>query len=714
MIFSVIVPFLNEEKLIERCIKALLDQDFPSGEFELIFIDNGSHDLSPDIARRYPVRLLQESQKDPYIARNRGIEAAQGEFIAFTDADCLVDRNWLSGLYRSFQENHADIVIGRLLYPTPTPLSLECHEQYYHVKLDDICRHKRKAYYYGHAGNMAMRTKAFNEIGLFTGMPIVGDTEIIHRLIKHQPDANIVYEPDITAIHAEVTSFWHYLYKQYECGQYSETYRNASSYRPLRLSDNIRLTKLCFNRYQYGPWKTIVFGNTLFSGFLFYMAGRLLRRFHKPDLPQNGKLPNPMKAFEKLLTGTTYLSRSIQSVRLRYTVNGGILGFASALTLLAISAAPVVFSSALAFSRYFGQRWGILMCGALLGTAAGAVWGIRQDGTRYLFGSLRRIYRDQQWRFSYNRRTTPVVRDILASHTIPEPTKTIILIYNSMFGMSLELESLKLPPGCAVTTNRRYLKDAAAVVFHVPTLRKLPEYQRPARQKWVAWFMESGVQYPLLHDPSLMKQFDLMMSYRRRGDIWTPYYFPDFQQLVQTNLAPKREENCIAMFFSFLGELSGRNTYVEELVKHMDVHSYGRFLRNRPLPRDAGRDTKLQVISKYKFNLAYENSIEIDYVTEKFFDPLEVGCVPVYMGAPNVEEFAPGDNCYINAAEFGGPKALAEFLLELNEDDEAYNAYHAWRKQPVRPQYQRLFEEQRIHPLLRLCQVLQERRLDAE
>src|SRR5215510_7368406 len=97
MIFSVVVPFLNEENLIEKCIKSLLQQDFDQEKYELIFVDNGSIDDSTDIVRNYHnITLLYEPQQDPYLARNRGIRAAQGQFIVFTDADCVADRHWLA------------------------------------------------------------------------------------------------------------------------------------------------------------------------------------------------------------------------------------------------------------------------------------------------------------------------------------------------------------------------------------------------------------------------------------------------------------------------------------------------------------------------------------------------------------------------------------------------------------------------------------------
>lgn len=345
----------------------------------------------------------------------------------------------------------------------------------------------------------------------------------------------------------------------------------------------------------------------------------------------------------------------------------------------------------------------------LLGSAIGAVWDIYLDGARKLSGRVRRVFREMKWMVVHHNKTAKNAKALLANNAISPPTKTLILMYNSMFGLPFPFEELQLPPGCAFTVNRRYWREASAVMFHIPTLHRLHGLRRPPGQLWVAWFMESGVQYPILNNPRFMSQFDLTMSFRRQADIWAPCYLPDFNQLVSTTPKPKSKDQVLAFFFSYLGERSGRNAYVQELMRYIDAHSYGRFLRNRPLPNDSGRTTKLDVLSGYKFNLAYENSIEDDYVTEKFFDPLEAGCVPVYLGAPNIDDYAPGDRCYINAADFNGPKKLAEYLLALNEDEEAYNAYQAWRRRPPRAQYRRLDEERRIPPFVRLCKLLQRR-----
>jgi hypothetical protein len=138
-------------------------------------------------------------------------------------------------------------------------------------------------------------------------------------------------------------------------------------------------------------------------------------------------------------------------------------------------------------------------------------------------------------------------------------------------------------------------------------------------------------------------------------------------------------------------------------MRYIDVHSYGKFRRNRTLADDHGHATKLEMIAAYKFTLAFENAIGEDYVTEKFFDPLVAGSVPVYLGAPNVDLLAPGDHCYIDTADFAHPKALGEYLLALHHDAAAYDAYFAWKQQPLRPSFVQLLAGQREHPFLRLC-----------
>jgi hypothetical protein len=160
------------------------------------------------------------------------------------------------------------------------------------------------------------------------------------------------------------------------------------------------------------------------------------------------------------------------------------------------------------------------------------------------------------------------------------------------------------------------------------------------------------------------------------------------------------------MFQSATLDNNGRLAFAAELARHIAVDSYGRFMHNRDLPeRDRGTRTKRQVISRYRFCIAFENTREPDYVTEKLFQPLLVGTVPIYMGAPNVGDFVPDPGCYIDAEAHGGPKGLAEYLTHLMQSPAEYDAFLAWRRRPFPPHFTELLARKEVPTVDRLLQA---------
>jgi hypothetical protein len=263
---------------------------------------------------------------------------------------------------------------------------------------------------------------------------------------------------------------------------------------------------------------------------------------------------------------------------------------------------------------------------------------------------------------------------------------------------------------CVFTAARERLFEADAVVFHVPTL---PAGTLPAKrpgQVWVASSMESEVYYPALRDPRYMAAFDLTMTYRRDADVWSPYFGPGMADELTQPPMPKTEAAPAVYFCRNHRDRAGRAEYVAELMTHLAVDSYGASLQTRRLPGpDLGRRTKVATIARYRFTLAFENSIAHDYVTEKFFDPLIVGSVPVYLGAPNIDDYAPGRDCFVRVSDFSGPAALARHLLALAADEAAYARLLAWKRQPLRPEFQALLDRLHVPTHERLCALLHER-----
>jgi Glycosyltransferase family 10 (fucosyltransferase) C-term/Fucosyltransferase, N-terminal len=260
--------------------------------------------------------------------------------------------------------------------------------------------------------------------------------------------------------------------------------------------------------------------------------------------------------------------------------------------------------------------------------------------------------------------------------------------------------------GWSFTTDLGFLPRAAAVVFHLPTLNHLSFPPRLEGQKWVAWSMESRANYPLLGDGDFMGQFDITMTYEREATVWCPYFSPAVaDKLLQAEQA-KTELAPAVYFRSSQIDRSGRGRYAFELMKYVKVDSFGRMLRNRELADDRGQESRLTTLSRYKFTLAFENSVAPDYVTEKFFDPLIAGSVPVYLGAPNVADFAPGDHCFIDVTEFSGPAAVAAHLNALAQDDQAYAEYFSWKASGPRPKFRALLNGLRSSAFSRLCAAL--------
>lgn len=91
--YSFVVPVLNGEKTLAGTLRSIRAQTFQ--DFELIVVDNGSTDQTKRIARGFSDRYIYLSERSRSKARNRGAKAAKGTYLAFVDADVILDPNWL-------------------------------------------------------------------------------------------------------------------------------------------------------------------------------------------------------------------------------------------------------------------------------------------------------------------------------------------------------------------------------------------------------------------------------------------------------------------------------------------------------------------------------------------------------------------------------------------------------------------------------------------
>lgn len=110
---SVIVPAVGSEAFLGQCLERLMSQDL-AHPYEIIAIIREAHPLLDELRRTYPlVRFGFRTPADgPGGSRNCGIELARGRHLAFIDADCLPDRNWLTVLLATSRSNPGAIICG--------------------------------------------------------------------------------------------------------------------------------------------------------------------------------------------------------------------------------------------------------------------------------------------------------------------------------------------------------------------------------------------------------------------------------------------------------------------------------------------------------------------------------------------------------------------------------------------------------------------------
>lgn len=110
---TVIIPTFNDVGRLATCLWLLSQQDYPADLFEVIVVDNAStEDLRPALPDDPRFRLLHESKRGSYAARNTAVAHARGEILAFTDSDCLPRLDWLSQGVKALTATPAPDVIG--------------------------------------------------------------------------------------------------------------------------------------------------------------------------------------------------------------------------------------------------------------------------------------------------------------------------------------------------------------------------------------------------------------------------------------------------------------------------------------------------------------------------------------------------------------------------------------------------------------------------
>ena len=118
---SIVIPTLNRKKSLKACLNSLLKLDYPKSRFEIVVVDGGSSDGTDEMLRRNyaNIRMVIDRRDGISYARNTGWRVSRGEITAFTDDDCIIEKNWLKKLLTGFYSNKIAAVGGPVVLLNP-------------------------------------------------------------------------------------------------------------------------------------------------------------------------------------------------------------------------------------------------------------------------------------------------------------------------------------------------------------------------------------------------------------------------------------------------------------------------------------------------------------------------------------------------------------------------------------------------------------------
>jgi GT2 family glycosyltransferase len=164
---SVIIPTYNDWDCLSLCLEALSKQSYPNELFEIIVINNMPGSKPPE-NYKLPDNciLIDENKPGSYASRNAGIRISKGKIMAFTDADCIPDKDWIKNA-RTYMLAHPNIgrIAGKieLFYRSSKLVNVELYEKVYAFNQELYVKNDATAV----TANLFTYRSSFDKVGFF-------------------------------------------------------------------------------------------------------------------------------------------------------------------------------------------------------------------------------------------------------------------------------------------------------------------------------------------------------------------------------------------------------------------------------------------------------------------------------------------------------------------------------------------------------------------
>ncbi|MEZ0335883.1 MAG: glycosyltransferase family 2 protein [Gemmatimonadales bacterium] len=166
---SIVIPTYGRPGQLAECLRSIAQLDYPRDRYEVIVVDDGGPSLLDPVVAPFraqvSLQLIRQRNAGPSAARNAGAERASGEYLAFTDDDCLLDPGWLGALAGVWKES-PDCMAGGLTLNAAEGISSATSQ----LIVDVVYRHYNADPAHARfvaSNNMALPARAFRDIGGF-------------------------------------------------------------------------------------------------------------------------------------------------------------------------------------------------------------------------------------------------------------------------------------------------------------------------------------------------------------------------------------------------------------------------------------------------------------------------------------------------------------------------------------------------------------------
>lgn len=189
---SIIIPAYNETRTIEAVLRSALNQTI---KCEVIVVDDGSTDGTKELVSKYPVKIISTKRQGPGHARNIGVKNANGQIIAFIDADETIESNFIEVCITHFKNPRTAVVFPTEHFVSTNSFWGKClsvHQEITQLKIHTVPKIVRKSFF--------LQVGGYDE-----GLPRLQDEDLRSRMRREAKKHNflLVEEPRVATYHIE-------------------------------------------------------------------------------------------------------------------------------------------------------------------------------------------------------------------------------------------------------------------------------------------------------------------------------------------------------------------------------------------------------------------------------------------------------------------------------------------------------------------------------